>query len=67
MTRDSDVPDSVEDVEDIKPEEENMNEEAEGSEDATPNNDFCFINYDFIKYRAGVNNTTRHLEKYREA
>ena len=34
--------DAVEEVEDIEPEEENMNEEAEGSEDATPNNDLCF-------------------------
>ena len=34
--------DAVEEVEDIEPEEENMNEEAEGSKDATPNNDLCF-------------------------
>ena len=44
-----------------------MNEEAEGSEDAMPNNDFCFTNDDFIEYRTGINDATRHQGKYREA
>jgi len=59
--------DAVEEVEDIEPEEENMNEEAEGSEDATPNNDFCFTNDDFIEYRTGINDATSNQGKYREA
>ena len=54
--------DAVEEGEDIEPEEE-----PEGSEDATPNNDFCFTNDDFIEYRTGINDATRHQGKYREA
>ena len=32
-----------------------------------PNNDFCFTNDDFIEYRTGINDATRHQGKYREA
>ena len=59
--------DAVEESEDMEAAEENMNEEAEESEDAMPNNDFCFTNDDFIEYRTGINDATRHQGKYREA
>jgi len=40
--------DAVKEAEDIVPEDENVNEEAGMSEDATPNNEFYFTNDDFI-------------------
>ena len=46
--------------------EDDLNEDIE-NEEATPNNDFCFTNDDFVEYRTQVNDATRHQGKYREA
>lgn len=59
--------DTVEENEDIEPEEENMNEEVEGSNDDTLNNDFCFTNDDFIEYYTEINGATRRQGKFKEA
>lgn len=44
-----------------------MKEEVEGSDDATPSNDVCFNNDDFIEYLTEINDATMYQWKYGEA
>ena len=57
--------DGPEDQEEDGPEEEEDGPEEEAEEEH-PNNDFCFTQEDFIAYREGLNDATRHHSKHKK-
>jgi len=64
-TLDPAAQDIVIENEDIVPKDDS-NDNVD-NEEATPNNNFCFTNDDFIEYRTQVNDSTRHQGDDRKA